>query len=52
MHIHNIITPKVTKLGPRAFGHKSSTLSFSIGLDLHKVLTWLTQNKKILKHFV
>lgn len=31
-----LLTPKVTNPGPRAFGRKPSTLSFSVGSDLHK----------------
>jgi hypothetical protein len=52
LHADNTLTPKVTKPGPRAFGRRPSTLSFSVGSDLHKVLTWLTQSKKILKHLL
>jgi hypothetical protein len=31
-----LLTPKVTNPGPRAFGRKPSTLSFSVGSDLNK----------------
>jgi len=41
-----ILTPKVTSPGPLAFGLKPSTLSFSVGSDLHKPIEIVTKTEQ------